>query len=286
MNEVAVSEVKKRFVQRLKPDYPKGEIQSFFFRLTEKVLGKTRLDLALEPNLKLTEKQFKQFRKALNRLKNHEPIQYIIGETEFYGLRFRVKPSVLIPRPETEELVEWILEENPTDFSAFDIGTGSGCIPIALASNRENSLIKACDISAEALEIAEENAKLNNVKVHFQLQDIFKLKTAAEKFDILISNPPYVRDLEKAEIHRNVLNHEPKQALFVPDSDPLIFYRKIAELAPIFLNENGKIYLEINEFLSQETAELFHQKGFSEIVLKKDMFGKERFLRCGLNPAQ
>lgn len=280
MPKTEISAVKKQFYSELNPLFEGGEIQSFFFRLTEHILHKTRLDIALDRDLKITEQENNQFRKALNRLKEQEPIQHIIGETEFYGLRFRVNTSVLIPRPETEELVEWILKDYPKDFSALDIGTGSGCIPISLAVHRKQSKVLAWDISEKALTVAKENAVLNNVEVDFQEQDIFKAFDAHQKFDIIVSNPPYVRNLEKAQMHKNVLSYEPEEALFVNDDDPLLFYRKIAESAPQLLIPEGTLYLEINEFLADETADLFRNHNFQEVELKKDLFGKERFLRC------
>lgn len=270
-----------KFQKQLENEYPVEEVQSFFFLLTENFLGTTRLDLALDNEKSLSAAEEKGFENALKRLLNHEPIQYIIGETEFFGSKFIVDKNVLIPRPETEELVEWILDDfkfnQPEGLSILDIGTGSGCIAVSLAKNFPEAKVTAIDVSAGALEIAKTNARKNNVQVRFLLQDILKSEIPG-KFDIIVSNPPYVRELEKEKMQRNVVENEPGLALYVKDEDPLLFYRRITQLAAAALEKNGKLYFEINQYLSQETEQILIENGF-RTELKKDIFGNFRMLK-------
>jgi release factor glutamine methyltransferase len=227
-------------------------------------------------------------------LKKEKPIQYILGETEFYGLPFLVNVNTLIPRPETEELVEWIIkstnyEIQSTKLRILDIGTGSGCIAISLAKNIPNAEVSAIDVSEKALATAKKNAEINKIVVNFINVDILKINDLAElptsnfqlptQFDIIVSNPPYVRNLEKAEIKPNVLEYEPHLALFVEDTDALLFYRKIANLAKENLSENGQLFFEINQYLGKETVELLEDLGFKNIELKKDIYGNDRMIR-------
>jgi len=214
-------------------------------------------------------------------LKKHVPIQYILGETEFYGLPFRVNDSVLIPRPETEELVDWIRSENNRNeaLNILDIGTGSGCIAIALKHEFPNAAVEAFDISDKALETARSNAGLNKLDVEFSKVDILNVADQSKKWDIIASNPPYIPELEKSEIEANVLEHEPHLALFVPDNDPLLFYRHIALFAKKQLNPNGKLYFEIHRDYGKECMELLASLGFSEIELRKDISGNNRMIR-------
>ncbi len=272
---------KKQFLNKLEKEYPRSEMETFFHWLAEAYLKLNRLQIALDPALKINPLQKEKFDTALVRLENHEPIQYIIGECDFYGMTFHVDPAVLIPRPETEELVDWILKETYelSELQILDIGTGSGCIAISLAKNLPNSQIFALDISESALKIASENSVANGVKVKFLQEDIFKIEKLSEKIDIIVSNPPYVREAEKAEMKQNVLNHEPKTALYVTNEDPLIFYRKILEFSKNNLREKGHIFMEINQYLGRETAELFQQEGF-KTELWQDMFGKDRMLKA------
>lgn len=275
-------EYKKQFSTALKKEYPVEEISSFFNILTAHYLNVTRLDLALDPKKEISSEELIIFDKILLQLQQHEPIQYIIGETEFFGLKFQVDKNVLIPRPETEELVSWILtdlSENKTSaLKILDIGTGSGCIAISLAKNLPNSKLTALDISEEALKIASNNAELNGVKVVFENQDILNLDKPLDSFDIIVSNPPYVRDLEKKEMHRNVLENEPEAALYVRDNDPLVFYEAITKLAQFNLSKGGYLYFEINQYLAKETEELMQESGF-KTSLKKDIFGNFRMIR-------
>ena len=249
------------------------------------------IEIALNPEKEIPEETVQNFQNALFRLKNHEPIQYIVGETDFFGLPFKVNQHTLIPRPETEELVEWILSETPPlkgvggmflNQQLLDIGTGSGCIAISLAKNLPNSKISALDISENALEVARENAEINNIEVDFFQADILKEKSLPKQFDIIVSNPPYVRNLEKGMMQQNVLEHEPETALFVADGDPLVFYRAISKLAKKHLKPKGKLFFEINEYLGEEMKSLLKSEGFRNIEVKKDIFGKDRMLKCNI----
>ena len=238
----------------------------------------------MEPDLRLSESEMLTFHFAVKDLLKNKPIQYIIGETDFCDLKFKVNGNVLIPRPETSELVYKIVERQKTkdkrQLSILDIGTGSGCIAISLAKNIPDSKVYALDISEKALEVAKENAINNNVDVTFINDDILSLKNNIDtKFDIIVSNPPYVRELEKAEMRDNVLNWEPHNALFVSDNDPLIFYRNILEFAQTHLNENGEIWFEINEYLGKEMTVLCKEYDFSDVEIFKDFRGKERGLK-------
>lgn len=273
---------KKQFIIGLKNEYPAEEINSFFNILIVHYLNVTRLELALDPKKELSNEEIKLFDKILLKLQQHEPIQYILGETEFFGLTFQVNKNVLIPRPETEELVSWILldlaDNNTSAIKILDIGTGSGCIAISLAKNWPDAEIKALDISNDALKVAAKNAKANEVEVRFEKEDILHLDKPVESFDLIVSNPPYVRDLEKKEMNRNVLENEPDGALYVRDNDPLVFYKAITNLAKTSLGKGGSLYFEINQYLAKETEKLMLDSGF-QTTLKKDIFGNYRMLK-------
>ena len=284
---------KTEFYEQLFPLFPEMEVESFFYLLTESYLEKTRIQLALEPDFELNSTQLQQFEKALQRLLQQEPIQYILGDTEFFGYPFQVNQHTLIPRPETEELVAWIIEdvknknqENSqhkplnSNITILDIGTGSGCIPISLAKELPQAKVSSIDVSEEALQVARKNSTLNEIVVNFIQQDILKAECLPEKYDVVVSNPPYVRKLEKEQMHQNVLDFEPELALFVENDDPLIFYRKIAQLAKNALTENGKLYFEINEYLPEEMVSLLEEIGYQDIELKKDIFGKFRMCKA------
>ncbi|WBX74671.1 peptide chain release factor N(5)-glutamine methyltransferase [Tenacibaculum pacificus] len=287
------------FSDDLKYTYPQTEIDTFFFYLIEDYLGFQRIDVIMKSDFEIPEEKQLLFNNVIQRLKNEEPIQYILGNTEFYGYPFLVNKNTLIPRPETEELVEWILSEFSDiknlqrdevlkPLTILEIGTGTGCIPISLKKNLSNSDVSAIDISKEALKIASENAKLNNVDVQFIEQDILKAddlnfinsSTSNINFDVIVSNPPYVRELEKIEIKNNVLENEPHLALFVDDNNPLIFYDKIADLAKKHLTENGLLFFEINQYLGKETVKMLIDKGFKNIELKKDFSGNDRMIKA------
>lgn len=278
----------KNFKELLKSSlesiYPETETDSFFFLLIDEYLDLQRIDFTLNPDFLITKSKLQILNNALEKLKNEEPIQYIIGKTEFYGYPFLVDNNTLIPRPETEELVEWVIFE-ATKFSSknslkiLDIGTGTGCIPISIAKKLPNASITSIDVSPHALKIAKKNAELNNVKINFIEADILKTVTLPEKFDIIVSNPPYVRELEKKEIQNNVLQNEPHLALFVSNENPLIFYEKIADLATQHLSKNGLLFFEINQYLGKETQHLLEKKQFINIELKKDLFKNYRMTK-------
>lgn len=274
---------KSEFIKALSSLYDEMEIESFFYIILEQFHNKKRIDLALQPEMEMDALQLLRWETVLSELKKEKPIQYILGETEFYGLRFRVNENTLIPRPETEELVELIISDNQitkntNSFTILDIGTGSGCIAISLAKNLSNAKVSAIDVSEKALEMAKKNAEINEVNVNFILADVLKLSTLQEKYDVIVSNPPYVRNLEKHEIKPNVLEFEPHLALFVEDDDALIFYRKIAELALKNVSENGKLYFEINQYLGKETVELLENLGFKNVKLIKDIYENDRMV--------
>jgi release factor glutamine methyltransferase len=283
---MTLKELKTHYLNSLSKLYPKTEINTFFFYLIEEYLDLQRIDFSLQPNKTIENTDFLKFEKALNQLKKEEPIQYILGKTEFYGYPFLVTKDTLIPRPETEELVEWILQElefqKKKKTSILDIGTGSGCIAISLAKKNKDLSVSAIDISREALEIAKQNATLNKVNINLIEKDILLTKELDTAFDVIVSNPPYVRELEKVEIKNNVLQNEPHSALFVSDSNPLIFYIKIADLAKNHLTKNGLLFFEINQYLGQETKEMLSKKGFNNIELRKDLFGNDRMIKANL----
>ncbi|MEL1243940.1 peptide chain release factor N(5)-glutamine methyltransferase [Flavobacterium sp. DGU11] len=268
------------FLEKLTPLYDAMEAESFFNIALEELKGWKRIDLAMNPDAVLKDDEIIQWNNVLEQLEKHKPIQYIFGRAHFYGLEFEVDENTLIPRPETEELVEWIIKENEYkgQIKILDIGTGSGCIAISLAKNLPDAEVFAIDVSEKALAVAKKNAGTNGVTVKFLLQDILEAVSLPDTFDIIVSNPPYVRELEKAEINPNVLEYEPHLALFVTDSDPLLFYRKIALLAKSGLTENGRLYFEINQYLGNETVEMLEEYKFSEVTLKKDIYGNDRMV--------
>lgn len=287
---MVIKEFKTHFSEALSEIYPKTEIDTFFFLVLEEYLGLQRIDTVLQPDFNIDDEKLAILNAVLDRLKKEEPIQYIIGRTEFYGYPFLVDEYTLIPRPETEELVEWIINSVSKFQSSkvpalkiLDIGTGSGCIPIALAKNLSTANISAIDISTEALKVAKQNAELNKVNVNFIELDILSASDLPQKYDVIVSNPPYVRELEKAEIKNNVLRNEPHLALFVDDENPLIFYDKIADLAKEYLSENGMLFFEINQYLGDETVQLLQEKGFTTVELKKDLFQNDRMIKARLD---
>jgi len=280
---MVIKQYKDTFFHELSAIYDAQEIESFFYLILESFHRKKRIDLALEPEMEMDALQLLRWESALAELKKQKPIQYILGETEFYGLPFLVNENVLIPRPETEELIALILAEGKGKrekgkVRILDIGTGSGCIPIALKKNLPEAEVYAIDISEKALATAMKNAELNQVDVYFRLQDILATEDLESSFDIIVSNPPYVRHLEKAEIKPNVLEHEPHLALFVADNDALLFYRKITALAQKHLTPKGKLYFEINQYLGKETFALVESFGFTEVRLHQDIYGNDRMV--------
>jgi release factor glutamine methyltransferase len=290
---MTIKQHRAHFNKSLKHLYPTSEIDSFFFLILEEYMGLKRIDIALKSDFLIDKKSLNLMQIATKQLEQEIPIQYIIGKTEFFGLPFHVNKEVLIPRPETEELVEQVLKKvsliktcnsskNETikekQLKVLDIGTGSGCIAISLKKQLPSSEVSALDVSNKALRVAKKNAFLNNVDINFVHQDILKTNDLDKLYDVIISNPPYVRELEKKEIKNNVLNNEPHIALFVDNKNPLLFYNKIAELAKKFLIKNGQLHFEINQYLGKETIKLLAEKGFKNIQLKKDIFGNDRII--------
>ena len=280
-----IKKYRTQFIQELSPIYDAGEAESFFYLILEEKNQLKRIDLALNPDLSFSNEEIQLWNSILDSLKLEIPVQYLLGKTSFYGLDFEVNPAVLIPRPETEELVDWIITynskiERSKDLKILDIGTGSGCIAISLAKNISNSEVFAIDVSQKALATAKKNAEINDVKVAFIEKNILKTDDLERQFDVIVSNPPYVRELEKQEIKKNVLDNEPHLALFVEDNDALVFYRKIAELAQKNLSPNGKLFFEINQYLGKEMMELLENMGLKNIELRKDIYGNDRMIKA------
>lgn len=266
----------------LKDFYPPSEISAFVRLIMESVFALSYTDMILQKDRVFHAEEQESVRKVVERLKTYEPLQYILGETEFYGLKLKVNPAVLIPRTETEELVNWILESNVAENARIlDIGTGSGCIALALKAGAPKAVVRGVDISDEALRTAKNNASLNELEVEFSQADILNWKEYSWTVqDVIVSNPPYVRESEKLQMETNVLKYEPEGALFVSDGDALVFYRMIAEMALSYLASGGYLFFEINENLGQEMTEMLHSMGFSEIQLRKDINGRNRMMRC------
>lgn len=306
-----LKEIKDIYHKELGTIYPKEEIDSFFYFCIEHYLNLQRFILAIQPGITLTKEEEQPLFEVLSKLKLEKPLQYILGTAHFMDLELQVNENVLIPRPETEELVQWILDDirsqksevesqslrkeklkskieapcnedetlHSLPYSILDIGTGSGCIAIALAKNLPDAKVFALDVSESALNVARKNAASHGVNIMFLHEDILNTELELD-FDIIVSNPPYVRELEKEGIRKNVKDFEPGTALFVPDDDPLVFYRAIIDFAEKHLSEKGKLYFEINQYLGEETKALFNHRNFSEIELRKDMFGNDRMLKA------
>ncbi len=256
--------------------YKRQEIEAVFFRLLYFYHQIKRIDVSLKPGLQIDETKLSA---ALIKLKQSQPWQYITGETEFYGMKIKVIRETLIPRPETEDLVDWVINDfkNTSSLRILDIGTGSGAIAVSLAENLPGNFLSAIDFSEETIKTAQNNARLNNVTVQFKQVDILKQTDCEIHYDIMVSNPPYVRESEKKMMHNNVLQYEPATALFVPDNNPLIFYEKIIYLAK--KNNTSYVYFEINEFLKSDLEHLLKENGISSYEFRKDIFGKWRMLK-------
>ena len=278
-----LSQLKINFTTVLQGVYDKEEVHCFFYILCDFFLQYSRFEVSMALDTIVSAKNITAFDMALLRLKKQEPIQYILGCTAFYGLTFKVNEHTLIPRPETEELVDWVLSnlhDQDSVLDILDIGTGSGCIAISLAKNIPTARVSGLDISEKALEVAQENAVKNQVLVSFCEKDILETTALKNKYDVMVSNPPYVRQLEKKAMNANVLDYEPGVALFVPNEDPLLFYRKIAQLAMVSLQTRGWLYFEINEYLSKEMDVLLKDIGFANIEIKKDFREVPRMIKC------
>ena len=289
-----LKQYKTHFFDLLKNIQDEQEIESFFFILTEYLHNLKRIDVALNPDFEISDAAIEKWNAILAQLQQEKPIQYITREAWFYGLRFEVNENTLIPRPETEELVEWIIESQKSKvksqkFEILDIGTGTGCIPISLKANLPHVNVSAIDVSEKALEVAKRNAASNKVEINFIQANILEVEDLSQlpspiihhpsSYNIIVSNPPYVRNLEKQEIKKNVLDYEPHLALFVEDTDALLFYRKIAQLALKNLAPNGLLFFEINQYLGKETVKLLENLGFKNIELKKDIYGNDRMVK-------
>lgn len=277
--------IRQKFYENLRIIYSDSEIDSLFFICAEEILNLRPVSAKMQMQRVMLEQEFAKFTNLLTQLSANQPIQYILGHAPFYGLNFSVNEHTLIPRPETEELVDLIIrnEKHRGSMNILDIGTGTGCIAISLAKYLSNATVTALDISADALKVATANATTLGANVSFLQQDILDWRTTFDRkrrFDVIVSNPPYIRDLEKAEMSDHVLKHEPHSALFVSDGDPLVFYREISAFAREALSVNGSLYFEINQYLESEMKSLVEQYGFVEVSILKDLNGAKRMLHC------
>ena len=286
---MTIASIEKIFVKDLQEIYGPDEAGCIAWLVIEFVCKLNRSQFLSNKNNELDENELSTLYTLLTDLKKGIPVQYVLGETEFYGSILKVNPTVLIPRPETEELVDWVLKDakagnyDTAVVKVLDIGTGSGCIPITIRKYLSNSIVTAMDISNAALETALKNAHLNNVEILFIQDDILHPKASFISYSIIISNPPYVTLSEKAQMHSNVLEHEPHSALFVPDDDALVFYSAIADFALAHLEAHGVLYLEINENLGSQIISLLKSKGFSKVELRKDLRDRDRMVKAQLN---
>ena len=289
-NQIAISNIKmktyQQFWQSLTPLYDAGEAQAIVRTVLDVEYGMTLTDIICGKVNELSSDEERNLEEIIARLQNGEPVQYVLGEADFAGRTFHVEPGVLIPRPETAELCQWI-EEDVSSLEAderkqiLDICTGSGCIAITLGLNIPNSEVTGWDISEDALRIAQGNMEMLKVRnVRIEYQDALMLPKTAETADIIVSNPPYICEKEKADMEKNVLEHEPSIALFVPDEEPLKFYRAIAEYASSALKSEGALYFEINPIYEKETREMLQSLGFKDIETKEDAFGKKRMMKA------
>jgi release factor glutamine methyltransferase len=272
-----LSALKHHFKQEITHE----EVETLFYMTVEKISGWGRTKVILNPEQEVTAAEMKAYQAVISQLKLGKPIQYILGEAYFYGLTFKVNPAVLIPRAETEELVDWIIDEvkDLPAGSLLDIGTGSGCIAISLKNNLKEWDVAAIDNSAEALAVAAQNAINQGLNVNFITADALNY-SSPQKYEVIVSNPPYVKEDEREAMNADVVDHEPHSALFVSNDNPLVFYKAIADLAISNLEDNGYLFFEINEYLGPQTVSMLNQKGFQDIVLKKDMQGKDRMICC------
>lgn len=278
---MTLKQIELEFKETLLQHYDAGESQAIFNMVAFSILGYGKSQVMMAQNYEIDDDKRVLFEHMLIDLAQGRPVQYVTGHASFFGLTFKVAEGVLIPRPETEELVDWIIESRRTctSKSLLDVGTGSGCIAIALKQKLPEMEVTALDVSTEALAIAKENSGIHQTPITFIHGDILKF-SGESSYDIIVSNPPYITDNEAKDMHENVLKHEPHLALFVPDNDPLIFYTAIAEFAVSNLAGNGLLFFEINANLGKEMIQMLQAKGFTDIVLRKDMQGMERMIRC------
>jgi release factor glutamine methyltransferase len=283
-----VREIRILFQQALSSMYEEEELEEILFLAMESVKGFSKTDSAMQADVDLSEKETQEFEKIIRELKTHKPIQYITGYSWFYGMKLLVNENVLIPRPETEELVTLIVEQNKSvnsKLKILDIGTGSGCIAIALKKKFPEAEVTALDISADALAVAKANAKAQHVHIHFIQQDMLQPQTLklepGTEFDIIVSNPPYVLHSDKPTLHERVIQYEPHLALFADEKDDLVYYLSIADYAFQFLTKGGQLFLEIHHLKGREVKQLLNNSGFIDIEVKKDMSGKDRIVKAG-----
>lgn len=283
VSDNSVASAKAYFFDRLSELFSQSELKLMFNEFLMDRLKLSRTNLLLAENLLLSESDLLYFRSCVHRLKENEPFQHILGSTEFYGLEIKCDHRALIPRPETEELVDWIVNDfkgqNP---SIIDVCAGTGCIALALKSQFKNSIVEGLDVSVDALNLAKENAVSLNLDVDFQELDVLaatEIGSKPQKWDVIVSNPPYIPVSDKVKMHANVLDFEPGLALFVSNEDPLLFYRTIGQLSIASLAENGALYVEIHEELGVEVVELFEMIGFKDVQCKKDLQGKDRMVK-------
>ncbi|MBA4167677.1 MAG: peptide chain release factor N(5)-glutamine methyltransferase [Chitinophagaceae bacterium] len=285
---MTIHEASRLVLAQLQPLYDPREAANITDLVMENITGLQKIDRMVSKESVLSDESFNTLNKYISALNDHEPVQYVLGEAWFSGMKFYVNKNVLIPRPETEELVQWIIDENGSvnKVRIFDAGTGSGCIPVALKKKLQNSDVSCCDISEAALAVAKTNARGLYADIEFLLIDVLDHNAwnSISLVDIIVSNPPYIPWKEKLSMQKNVVAHEPHQALFVEDNDPLVFYKALAEMGRKKLRFPGKIYVEIHEDLAGETAEVFRLAGYNTIEIKKDMQGKDRMIRALLHP--
>ena len=277
-----IGELSFRFKRELKEQYSLPELQNFLYLIFQNLMDLPKTDIHVNHGKVIPDHFIVKINEIINELKENKPIQYILGETEFYGCNIKINKNTLIPRPETEEMVRWILNEtDENSCKIFDIGTGSGCIAVALAKNNISAKVFAADHSEEALEIARGNAGINNTDITFFHFNINFPETSdiLDIYDIIVSNPPYVTESEKRQMKENVLKYEPHDALFVPDSDPLIFFRAILEFAQSQLQSGGNIFFEINERFGEQMVQLLEEFNYHHIVLRKDINNKDRMIK-------
>lgn len=278
-----LDELRREIVGRLGEVYPRGEALWLWREMLIRIKGWGQVELAIKAGDEVSEYLQRKVEEVTERLLRKEPVQYIFGIAEFYGLQLKVTPDVLIPRPETAEMVDMIVKwaDDRTDLRVLDVCTGSGCIAVALARNLKFAQIAAIDLSSKALAVAAENVKALKVKVNLKLGDALQLKDeTSPKYDIIVSNPPYIAESERASMDSNVVDHEPQMALFVPDSDPLRFYHAIARYAMTALVGGGVLYFEINPLYATRLREELQQQGWDDVVVEADMQGLNRFIHC------
>lgn len=280
--QINIAHLSRKLKSKLSPVYGEGEAKAMVRLIFHSLKGWDLTDMLIHADNPASEYLLEKTEEILSRLLKHEPIQYILGEAYFYGMNMKVNSSTLIPRPETEELVDMIVKDNSDnkDLSVLDVGTGSGAIAIALSRNLPFSTVSAIDISPEALLTAKENAETLHAQINFVEADVFKYAPETNLFDIIVSNPPYIDESEKKDMDCNVLDYEPHSALFVPDDNPLIYYSRIATIASDSLKKGGKLYFEINPRHACDLKSYLTHEGFENVSIVKDINGKERFIKC------